>query len=333
MTLIDITNQFSHRPVMPLMGYPGIQLTGSTIWQNEFNADMQVRTLKALADQYQPDALFPFMDLAVEAGAIGLPVVYPLNESPTVIEHPVKSANDLKALRVVDPLNDARVRTFVDVVHRLAEETDMLTGAYVIGPFTLAGLMVGASEIAMATITDPALVHACLEFAVEVIKPIAKAYDDAGADMLMVLEPTVSFISPKAFRTFSGPYLERIYDGLEAAPILHICGKTDHLIDAMCETGAQGLSLDAQLDLTEVIHRVPPDVVLIGNIDPVGVMANGTAGEVRQAAADLLSRMESYPNFILSTGCDLPPETPLENIGALMSAAHEQTGTLAHSEC
>ncbi|MBN1122679.1 MAG: uroporphyrinogen decarboxylase family protein [Anaerolineae bacterium] len=324
MALIDIMTQADRRVVAPLMGYPGIKLTGSTIWQNEFNAEMQIRTLKALYERFRPDVMFPFMDLAVEAGAVGLPVTFPLNESPTVVDHPVKEIGDIDALRIVEPLEDARVRVYVDVVRRLRESVDCVVGAYTVGPFTLAGLMMGASEISMATILNPDLVRACLEFATEVIVRVAKAYDEAGAEVIAVLEPTASFISPDAFREFSGGYVRQIFEAVEAAPILHICGNTNHLIEGMCETGAQGLSLDSALDFGEIIKRVPEDVVLIGNVDPVAVMVEGTAEEVREAVRALVDKMAGYPNFLLSTGCDLPPETPLENIGAFMEAGDNQ---------
>ena len=100
--------------------------------------------------------------------------------------------------------------------------------------------------------------------------------------------------------------------------ILHICGDTSHLVKNMCATGAQGLSLDSPVDLARAAREVDPDVVLIGNIDPVGVMVQETPEGVRRAVRALLDSMEPYENFILSTGCDLPYETPFENIDAFM---------------
>lgn len=323
-TLREIVDHTPDRLVVPLMGFPGTQLTHSTIWQNEFNADLQYRTIAALVERFTPDAAFFFMDLAVEAGAIGLPVLFPASGSPSVKQHPVKRIEDLAQFEVVDVRYDARVRAYVDVMRRMKAGLDVLAGAYVIGPFTLAGLMMGATQIALATIQDPDLVHAAARFATDVIIRYGEQLVEAGADMVCVLEPTATFISPKAFREFSGRYVKKIVEALETRSILHICGDTKHLVEPMCETGVQGLSLDAPMDFPATIERMPEDVVLIGNVDPVRVMVNETPDEVRDSVRALLDRMAPYPNFILSTGCDLPPETPLENIRAFMEAGRTQ---------
>jgi uroporphyrinogen decarboxylase len=325
MRLIDVIRQSPRRLVMPLMGFPGIQLTHSTIWQNIFNGELQSRTIRALVDRFEPDGAFFIMDLAVEAGAIGLPVTFSLNESPTVSAHPVRDVSDLAQFRVLDPLHDGRMRAYLDAMRRL-QDWDGLTGAYVTGPFTLAGLMIGATEIAMATLDKPDLVHVAAEFALEVVIPYARALMDAGADLICILEPTAMFLSPTAFRTFSGAYVSRLIDALETMTLLHICGDTAHLVDAMCETGADGLSLDAPMDFPATAERMPGEVVLVGNVDPVEVMAQGTPASVRASVEGLLSRMAPYPNFMLSTGCDLPPETPLANIQAFMDAGRGGSG-------
>ncbi len=320
MNLIDQVIAHPGRMVVPLMGFPGTQLTHSTIWQNEFNARMQFETIAALVDRFKPDAAFFMMDLAVEAGAIGLPVVFPQNESPTVKHHPVHTIADLDQFRAIDVLYDGRVRTYISVMEQMAAALDIIKGAYVIGPFTLAGLMMGATELAIATIERRDLVHAAATLATEVIIPYGQALVAAGADTVCILEPTATFISPHAFDEFSGHYVRQIFEALDTIGILHICGDTQHLIEPMCATGAQGLSLDAPLDFPAAIAQMPEDVVLIGNLDPVRVMTNGSPAEVRAATHKLLEDMAPYPNFILSTGCDLPPETPLDNIAAFMEA-------------
>ena len=318
--LIEIINSKPRRFIAPLMGFPGARLTNSSIWQNEFNSKLQYTTIKALVERFEPDAIFFMMDLSVEAGSIGLPIIFPSAGSPTVKEHPVKQIKDLEQFKVVDILYDGRVRTYLDIIRMMKANLNILKGAYIIGPFTLAGLMIGATEIALATIDDPDLVHAAAEFSTGVIIRYAQALVEAGADMVAILEPTATFISPQAFRNFSGQYVRRIVDELDTISLLHICGNTKHLIKPMCETGAQGLSLDAPVDFVDTIEHVPEDVVLIGNLDPVRIMLNESPDVVRQAVHRLLDEMAPYPNFILSTGCDLPPETPLENIMAFMEA-------------
>ncbi|MCR4427212.1 MAG: uroporphyrinogen decarboxylase family protein [Firmicutes bacterium] len=318
MRLADLAAKAGHRLVTPLLGYPGAKLTNSSLKQNEFNPVLHCESLTRLVERFRPDVVFLMMDLSLEAGALGLPVRFPLFESPTVEEHPVASVDDLEPFRVLDPLDDVRIRGFVRTMELMAERIDIPKGGYVVGPFTLAGLLMGASELAMATVTDPELVHAVVRFSAGVCRRYALALADAGADIIAVLEPTATFLSPRSFTSFCGDYVKEILDGMKPIMALHICGNTTHLIREMCATGAEGLSLDSPVNLATVAPIVDPGVVLVGNIDPVGVMVQQTPEGVEQEVRRLLDSMAPYPNFILSTGCDLPYETPLENIDAFM---------------
>jgi uroporphyrinogen decarboxylase len=111
---------------------------------------------------------------------------------------------------------------------------------------------------------------------------------------------------------------------IDAIPVLHVCGNTSNLAEEMAATGVQGISLDAMVDLAAVAKRVPRDCVVMGNIDPVRVMVNQSPEGVRQAVRDLCEKMSAYENFILATACDLPPETPLENIVAFVDEGKRQ---------
>ncbi len=321
MRLMELVKSSEQRLVAPLLGYPGAKLTGSSLKQNEFNPVLHANTMERIAARFAPDAVFFMMDLSLEAGALGLPVRYPLYESPSVEEHPVKAASDLDALRVVDPLDDARLVAYIKTMELMKRSISVPCAAYVAGPFTLAGLLMGASDIAMATITDPELVHEVVTFAQEICIRYSCALSQAGADMIVVLEPTATFLSPRSFATFCGAYVRKVIEtpGMADMMVLHICGDTKHLLGEMCATGAHGLSLDSPVHLRAAADVVDPDVVLIGNVDPVGVMLNGSADEVANAVRKLLDEMSDVENFMLSTGCDLPYETPHENIDAFMS--------------
>ncbi len=322
MRLIDLVrSRKPRRLIAPLMGYPGAQLTNSTLKQNGFNSELHYRSIYKLVERFNPDVIFPMMDLSVEAGAIGLQIRYPLEESASVEFHPVQRISDLDQYKVLDPMFDARIRSSIETLQFMSRKMNTVTcGAYIIGPFTLAGLMIGATQIALATIEQPDLVFATLNYAEEVITRYAKDLVSAGAKVIAILEPTVTFLSPKSFSRFSGSYLNRIARRLDAMTILHVCGDTTRLVPIMGEIEVQGLSLDSMVDLPKAALKIPSDMVLIGNIDPVSVMVNETPAGVRQAVNRLLDAIAPFDNFILSTGCDLPQETPLENIQAFMDA-------------
>jgi uroporphyrinogen decarboxylase len=318
MHLKDLADDLNRPLVIPLMGYPGTQLTHSTIKQNEFNWGLHSWTIHELSERFEPDAIFSMMDLAVLANALGLPVRFPLEESPS-IEYPlVKQLIDLYRFLPLDPLKDGLVMAFVETMKFMNRTIDIPKGAYVIGPFTLTGLLMGATEVAVATIKDPGLVIGVLEFCTGMISRYAQALVAAGADIIAILEPTAVMLSPEAFWEFSGQFVKRIIEEIPVIPMLHICGNTTHLIPSMVRTNAQAISLDSLVDLPAIAQGIPESVFLGGNIDPVRVMLQGTPEQVRQETSRLLEHMAPYPNFILSTGCDLPPETPLKNIEAFM---------------
>jgi uroporphyrinogen decarboxylase len=88
----------------------------------------------------------------------------------------------------------------------------------------------------------------------------------------------------------------------------------------MGASGAYGLSLDSMVDLKDAAERIPENVFLIGNIDPVKVFLQSNGEEVERETTELLEKMKDVPNFILSSGCDIPLETPHENIAAFFRA-------------
>lgn len=307
--------------VMPLMGYPGARMTGTTLRNNVQDAKLHFQSILKLYETFLPDCIFPMMDLAVEAGAIGLPIRFEENASPTVVSHPVQSGEDLGRLGAIDPFVNERLDSFVETTRILKQTIQTTLGAYVTGPFTLAGLMMGATQAAIATLRDSAFLHQVLAFASEVSIGYARRLEEAGADMIVILEPTAVMLSPTAFSEFSGTYVAGMVKQISSATVLHICGNATPLIDAMCNTGVEGLSLDTAVSLPGIARMVPSDIALIGNIDPVSVMASGKPEDVQQEVRLLSDAMKPYSNFILSTGCDLPFETPTENIHAFMEEA------------
>jgi uroporphyrinogen decarboxylase len=322
-SLLALVERTGHLPVIPLMGFPGMQLNRTSLKQNVFNWGVQFWTVYELAMRFQPDGMFPLMDLSIEANALGLPVRFPINESPSVEEPVVRSKSDLTRFFSVDVLKDGRVAVAVETVRLMAQHVGSLIGAYVIGPYTLAALMLGATEAAMATLDDGDLLHETLAFCQHVTGRYAAALVGAGAQVLAVLEPSATMLSPRQFGEYSGRYVSQLIAPLPIPSILHICGDSSHLIDGMVATGAQGLSLDSMVDLPTIAQHIPGDVVLVGNISPTAVMVDMPPAAVYGETRVLVEAMQPHRNFILSTGCDLPLETPLENIAAFCKAARD----------
>ncbi|MDD5697640.1 MAG: uroporphyrinogen decarboxylase family protein [Victivallaceae bacterium] len=307
----------------PLSGCPGIQLTGTNLKTNLFNPRLQADSIMRLSETTGVDVVFQLMDLSIEAGALGLPVRYPAFESPTVETHPVETAKDLAQFANIDVMADCRVWTAVETVRILKREQKKPVAAYICGPFSLAGLLIGATEIFLALFDKPADVQEIIRFAARRGITYARRLREAGADLICMLEPTAMMLPPDDFVTYAGNHIKGMTSEIDAPVILHICGNTTQLISSMGQTGAAALSLDMAVDLPAVMPRLPKEICVMGNIDPANLMRRGTPEAVGSAVRELKRKMLKFDNFILSTGCNLPPDTPLENITAFVKAAKE----------
>lgn len=315
------------RLVAPLVGFPGVVLTGSTIKMAQQNYGEHFKAIKRLVEEFHPDLAFPLMDLAVEANALGRYTIFPKHESATVPKEPF-DFRELERLPEVNIAFDARINTYVETVKlmNLGLPPGVLRGAYVTGPYSLAGLIIGSDEAAIATMLQPDEFTRLCNFAAEIIQEYVRLLIAAGAQVICVLEPSAVMLGPAQFKQFSADYVAHIlasckYSGINT--IYHTCGNTLHVIQNMVEAGVDGISLDSAdvgVHLPEVAKRIPDNVALIGNINPATTMLYGTPEEVDEKVSALLKAMDPYPNFILSTGCDLPQETPPANIHAFMRA-------------
>lgn len=316
------------RLVAPLVGFPGCDIIKCSIKMAQQNHAMHYNSIEALVYHLRPDAVFMMMDLSVEANAIGLPVRFPTDESSSVELHPIKEVEDLDKYRCINILADARIQSYLKTIEmmKLGLKKNVLIGAYIIGPFSFAGLLMGAQDAAMNSIIDPDKLNHVCQFCTSIIMEYTQALITSGADLICVLEPTAAILGPDQFSQFSGEFVRHIIESYKYSnvdTIYHICGNTMHLVKAMSQTGVGAISLDSPetgIDLAKVAQMVPEDIAIIGNVNPTRIMKDGTVEEVEQATTELLDQMKDYPNFVLSTGCDLPPGIPLENMITFMEA-------------
>ncbi|MEN8120621.1 MAG: uroporphyrinogen decarboxylase family protein [Bacteroidota bacterium] len=309
---------------IPLAGVAGTKLTGKSVKQNLIDSGAQFETLKAFHDKFKPDGLFTFMDLTIEAEALGLKINLPENDTPSVAEHPIKDKNALMELKKSYKGKSARMDVIIDVVRKMKQNIDTTIGAYVIGPFSLAGELNGVNDLLVNTIMDTKLTEEIIDYCTEIISEYANELYKAGADTVCVLEPTAVMLSEEDYEKFSLKPFKKILKNVNNKPLmLHICGNSTHLIEKMGQSGACGLSLDAQVDLKGATKQIPVGMKLIGNLDPIEIFLNGDEQLINTKTSALIEEMKDFPNFVLSSGCDLPLNTPLKNIEAFMNKAKQ----------
>jgi uroporphyrinogen decarboxylase len=144
-------------------------------------------------------------------------------------------------------------------------------------------------------------------------------------------EPVAGLLSPALEEEFSSPYIKRIVDAVQEdgfAVVYHNCGdNVPKMLESILSTGCAAYHFGNAVDMEkDIIAKVPSDTLVMGNIDPAGTLRMGDTQKVRAETLELLERCARYDNFLLSSGCDIPPMTPWENIDAFFAASSEFYG-------
>lgn len=312
-------------PVMPIMTHPGIELIGKKVIDAVKDGQTHYEAVMALRKRFpQSVASTTIMDLSMEAEAFGANIVFDDNEVPTVSGRMLESAADVEALQIPS-LDTKRVPEYLKANRLAAAELDVPLFGGCIGPFSLAGRLYDMTELMMAMYIEPdtanLLLDKCTQFILEYCKQI-KASGSAG---VVMAEPAAGLLSNDDCQAYSSRFVKTIVDAVQDdnfVVMLHNCGNTGQCTKAMIETGAAALHFGNAIDMAQVLEEVPADIAVSGNINPVEIMKFGTPQQVEDVAKQLIKLADKHSNFILSTGCDVPPETPFENIESLFNATN-----------
>jgi uroporphyrinogen decarboxylase len=205
---------------------------------------------------------------------------------------------------------------------RIASEaiTDRPVFAGCIGPFSLAGRLFDVTEIMTAILIDPDPIHILLRKATRFLISYVLAFKEAGANGVVIAEPVAGVLSEEHCTEFSSKYVSEIVAAAQDENffvVLHNCGDTDTLVGSMHGTGAAGLHFGNRCNIVAALRQLPSDLLVFGNLDPSGVIKSGDHSTVEAATRRLLEATGSFRNHVLSSGCDIPPGVPAENIDAI----------------
>ena len=325
-----LTQEILHSPrriPMPLVSLPGAKLIHRTACDLFENAEHQSQAQLALRDALNTTVLMTAMDLSVEAEAFGANVRREGNEVPTITGRLMSSLDEINNLRV-PPIGTGRTGIYLETARKLsaAPGSHIVLGC-MIGPFSLAGRLFGVSETLEATALEPEWITVLLEKTTSFLIDYAQAFKAAGANAIIIAEPTAGLLSPRSLVAFSSEYVRRIVDAVQDERfdvILHNCAATLPHLAGILKAGAAVYHFGKPMDIAEALARVQDrDIILSGNLDPSGIFRSGTPEGVRDATRELMQRTSTLKNFVPSSGCDLPADVPLDNIRAFLEAVEE----------
>ena len=302
---------------MPVMTHPGIEALGYTVKQAVTDGNIQYKAIQYVADNFDTIACMAMMDLTVEAEAFGATINLPDHEIPTVSERLLADAAAIDALQVPD-LTAGRIPQFL-LANKLAAQNihskPVFSGC--IGPFSLAGRLYDMSEIMVAIYIEPDAMLQLLQKCTDFLIDYCKALKETGTHGVIIAEPAAGLLANDECQTYSTDFVKQIVDAVQDdtfTVILHNCGNTGQCTQAMVASGANALHFGNAIDMQQVLAECPSHIIVMGNLNPVGVFKQGTVESVRSETEALLQLTAAHPNFVISSGSDLPPFVPEENI-------------------
>ncbi len=312
---------------MPVLSFPSISLMGITVRELISDSETQAKGMKLIAERVDAAASVSMMDLSVEAEAFGSAVRVSDEEVPTVTGSIVHSEEEAEALRV--PLvGEGRTGKYIEAIEKAKRLiTDRPVFAGVIGPFSLAARLMDVSEAMIYCYEEPDMVHCVMRKATEFLTAYIREYKKVGADGVVIAEPVTGILSPALAEEFSEPYCRQIVDAVqddEFIVVYHNCGNnTIMMIDSILRVGAAAYHFGNAISMREMLKHIPPDIAAMGNVDPSAQFRNGTPESVKAETKRVLGECAQYGNFVISSGCDIPPMAPWENIDAFFEAVRE----------
>lgn len=275
--------------------------------------------------------LGPNFGVALEASSFGAEIRFTKENPPWVIEV-CKNYDDLadyvNHLKEPNPLFHGLLPLFYQNYFYFQKITNnkVAPPMGVLASFDVASLLVGMENLCLAVKLDPETAHKLLskinKFLINFIETKAKLFGVSDIEVIDIYGDNSAFLSRDDFKEFVLPYNKAIYDYFandKSIKLYHCDGEMDHLINLIPQMGCNCLySFDAHTDLQKFVDQIRNEVCLIGNIDPIKVLRNGTVEDVKIESKRLLEIGKKAKGFVLSTGGELANGTPEENIDALI---------------
>lgn len=315
-----------HLPVMPITMMFACDQIGARYrdYCTDYRvlAEGQIRT----AERFGLDYVNTMSDPAREAADCGARVEFFDHQPAALVEEDALLADKtrLTRLRIPDPLGGGRMHNGVQAVALLKQRVgrDLLVEGWIEGPVAEAADLRGINALMLDFYDDPGFVRDLFEFVVEMELRFARAQLEAGADLIGVGDAAASLVGPHFYETFVWPCEKRIMDGVRALggrTRLHICGNTRRILSGMGRLGCQIVDLDFLVPMAEGRSAMGPEQVLLGNVDPVRVLRDGTPEQVTAAVA--ACHQAAGARFIVGAGCEVPRDTPPANLHAMVAYA------------
>ncbi|MBT6764286.1 MAG: uroporphyrinogen decarboxylase, partial [Prolixibacteraceae bacterium] len=306
-------------PWVPFVGVHGGFLTGIDAEKYLKSSEEVVKGISKAIEEYNPDGVPVVFDLQIEAEILGCELKWAPHNPPAVVTHPLADGKQLKDLHIPTEF-DGRIPEVIKATKLLRKKyPDIALYGLITGPFTLALHLMG-TDIFVKLFEDPEAVNEVMDFCTKVGKKMSEYLMEAGCDIIAVVDPMTSQIDPQTFETFVTPFVSKLFSFVREKGKLSsffVCGHAQQNIETMCNCKPDNVSIDENIPLDFVKEiALSKGISFGGNMKLTVVLLMGNEDDCRENAIDCLD-MGGKKGFILAPGCDLPRDTPPENIKAV----------------
>ena len=286
--------------------------------------EAQIRT----AEKFHFDYVNTMSDPAREAADCGATVQFFDNQPAALVEDQALLTNktELARLRIPDPLGGGRMHNAIKALELMKQKLNgqKWIEGWVEGPCAEGADLRGINNLMLDFFDDPAFVKDLFAFVIEMELRFAKAQVAAGADAIGIGDAAASLVGPKIYEEFVWPAEQKLVKGIQQLGTrvrLHICGNTRRLLEKMGKLECDIVDLDSMAPLDEARQKMGPHQILLGNVNPVTVLRDGTPDLVTETITDC--HRSAGARYIVGAGCEVPRDTPLDNLRALTRYAQD----------
>jgi uroporphyrinogen decarboxylase len=306
------------KKAMPLLSYPAVQQLFISVDRLLKSSNEMALGVRLIADRYDMPFATTYMDLSVEAEAFGANCTYHTDDIPTITGQLVSNQEEADALVIPEVGAGRTGKNIRALTKAMILVNDRPVFANCTGPFSLAGRLMDVNEILLLTYEEPDLVHSVLEKCTQFLINYIRAFKEAGANGIIMAEPLAGLMSVGPMKEFSSDYVRRIIDELQSRDFVfcyHNCSNAiEKKVDSVLATGAKLFHFGDQADMWQLLETLPDDVIVMGNISPSAVFMCDSTDKMALDTQTLLRKCMIHDNFMISSGCDIPAKTPIENV-------------------
>ena len=296
------------------------------------NSQLAVEVTLQPIHQIRVDAAIIFADILLPLEPMGIELEFAKDEGP-VFHHPIREMKQIEKLRIIDPEGD--LPFLMEAIRLVRKELDGkipllgFSGA----PFTLASYIIEGGHSKNYILTkgmmyqNPQAWDRLMEKLSEVLIRYLNAQIRSGVQAVQLFDSWVGCLSPTDYERYVLPHSKRVIDGVDrTVPLIHFGTTTSTLLEGMKKAGGDVIGVDWRVDLGEAWSRIGYDVAIQGNLDPVVLLSS--IDVIKEEAKRILDRVENRPGHIFNLGHGILPDTPVENVVALVDMVHEYSSRL-----